>query len=519
MNNLLKDGINKKLQSRKMVINNNIDVDLYDEEIKEYIIKIDSRDRNIDQYPNPFKFKVRFNDNEAYGQAPVIQARYQNVKSIELLETIIPKHNYSQIYNKVNYNFYEKSIINSLSILETNSNLKIKLNKNDTIIVDNMILEIIDFVIFSKFDCISVDKYPNFTGFKDIIYSKVKLNGTAYSDGNTNYILGFGTNFTILENNDKISLKNRTYIIESIISDFKIKIKDVIYDKIEETNIFLKDKKSLIKCKFLNKRKEVNLTSLSDIGDVTDIIGNDILLTKNHAVQINNYFNNKIILKKDLEKPIINENPLIIKNKYFEYITGYIEWDKDSNQINGISSNFFNYGVNSIIHLSQNVYDIYLKVTKIISDNKIHTEILIDNGLTSYKGDTINNQKICNYSYINNKDNFSNNKFILINIDEFNNGICNGTNNKLSEAFGILYPSGVTNTEAYFSGNSKKIYDRRNLQNINSLTISLSDSKGDELKMNNLLNISDTNHPRSIYNLRNQVCYIFKIVVIDRKFN
>ena len=37
--------------------------------------------------------------------------------------------------------------------------------------------------------------------------------------------------------------------------------------------------------------------------------------------------------------------------------------------------------------------------------------------------------------------------------------------------------------------------------------------------MNNLLNIADIDHPRSIYNIHNQVCYIFKIVVVDKKFD
>ena len=102
-----------------------------------------------------------------------------------------------------------------------------------------------------------------------------------------------------------------------------------------------------------------------------------------------------------------------------------------------------------------NLSEVYLKIIKVISNTKIKTEVIIDNGLEEYKGDT--NQEICNCSYVDNNNDFSDNKFILINIDEFNNDICQGTNNKLSEAFGILYPSGVTNTEAYFSGNSRKI--------------------------------------------------------------
>ena len=41
----------------------------------------------------------------------------------------------------------------------------------------------------------------------------------------------------------------------------------------------------------------------------------------------------------------------------------------------------------------------------------------------------------------------------------------------------------------------------------------------DKLKktIDELTKISNVNHPRSIYNSHNQVCYIFKISTIDRK--
>ena len=249
MNNLLEKNINKKLTSGKMIVNNDIDVDIYDEDLKEYIIKIDSKDRNIKQYPNPFKFKVRFNDNETFGQAPVIQARYQNVKSIELLETIIPRYNYSQIYNNTNYDIFNNGIISSLSLIETKKKLKISLNKGDIVTINNTDLKILDFVSFSDFDRFSVNIYPEFNFSDDITYTKVRLSGKIYSDGNSNFISGINTTFNELEKDDIILIKNKEYVIDSILSNYKIKLTDKIYNKIEDAEIFLVNKKYNIKLK------------------------------------------------------------------------------------------------------------------------------------------------------------------------------------------------------------------------------------------------------------------------------
>lgn len=85
--------------------------DLYDilrnEEIREYSILIDSKDRNYQIYPNPFKYEVKFGPLHTTKEKingrmvsheipnPVISSRLINVRYIKLEEVILP------LFNKV----------------------------------------------------------------------------------------------------------------------------------------------------------------------------------------------------------------------------------------------------------------------------------------------------------------------------------------------------------------------------------------------------------------------------------
>ena len=63
------------------------------ERLCQYGINIDSADRNILAFPNPFQFNIIFNGNK-YSNGPVIQKKYKDIKYIKL-ETLTLPDNYT----------------------------------------------------------------------------------------------------------------------------------------------------------------------------------------------------------------------------------------------------------------------------------------------------------------------------------------------------------------------------------------------------------------------------------------
>lgn len=78
-------------------LHNNLKSNLKQENIKEYIIGVDSLDRNIAYYPDPFNFKlsthnnISMNNNIKSMDTPFITKNFKNVKYIKLCNMIMPK--------------------------------------------------------------------------------------------------------------------------------------------------------------------------------------------------------------------------------------------------------------------------------------------------------------------------------------------------------------------------------------------------------------------------------------------
>ena len=68
-------------------LHNNVGDSVFSEYVTEYTIHMDSADRDISLYGNPFKFTVHFNDTTQ----PNISRRFKNVKYIRLENIILPK--------------------------------------------------------------------------------------------------------------------------------------------------------------------------------------------------------------------------------------------------------------------------------------------------------------------------------------------------------------------------------------------------------------------------------------------
>lgn len=75
-------------QNPNNTLHNNLKKDILKEEIKDYIIELDSRYRDFETYPNPYKYTVLINQN-------IKMTAYQTDKNGNLIKTI--KNNYNTI--------------------------------------------------------------------------------------------------------------------------------------------------------------------------------------------------------------------------------------------------------------------------------------------------------------------------------------------------------------------------------------------------------------------------------------
>jgi hypothetical protein len=87
------------------LLHNNLYPNILTEEIKEYSVLIDSKDRNYQIFPNPFRYDVTFNPVHSAKERvdgkivsyedpnPVINKGFENVRYIKLEDVILPFHN------------------------------------------------------------------------------------------------------------------------------------------------------------------------------------------------------------------------------------------------------------------------------------------------------------------------------------------------------------------------------------------------------------------------------------------
>lgn len=85
------DDYTKPVLNPEQLLVNNLQKDGRTEFTEEHIIVIDSSDRNIEKYPNPFSYRVYFNSQ--YNDAN-IQRKFENVKSIKLETGVLPSRYY-----------------------------------------------------------------------------------------------------------------------------------------------------------------------------------------------------------------------------------------------------------------------------------------------------------------------------------------------------------------------------------------------------------------------------------------
>ena len=494
--------------------------DNYSEKVKnniyEYTLKIDSRDRNINIYPNPFNFKVRFNQgNNLSGRGPSIFRRFNNVKYINLESVCIPRYNITKSYNDLGF------LISSNSILESIKNLSFVLNPGDQIQINNKDYEVLEFTRFKNVDRIIINKFiDNINNLSLINYKRIKLEGTCnYKNG---IIEGYNTSFLNLSIGDIIEIDNYSISIINIISNRKMEVSNIDF-KINDSNLYLLNKESTDRIKLINNRKKINIINYEeDHKNELEIVENDLILKNKNLYQIGSYNKeeSKIFIKQELITPFNFLKPIIIKKNLFKNLQGDIIWERGNNYIIGSDANFLTYSNESIIYLEDGLNYAYFRIIDIKSSNKLYIEELLNNNLNFFSSLNNNKKKLIYVpSYSISESDFSNESYFLLNIDEFKNDTCQGTNTALSEAFAVLYPNKINTNNIKLSGDSNRIYSSNNLQNINSMSISFSYNTGKKMSLDNMNTSRAITNSKSLYNPNNQVILVFKIGVLQKEYN
>lgn len=428
--------------------------------VTEYVIKIDSIDRDIASYPDPFSFKVKFNASNNEGSNPVVYARYQNIKYIKLHQAMIPRYNITKFFKDIDLELYNNCCVRSTSIVKINKNPEIKIKKGDRVKINNKYIEILD-----KIEA-------------EIDMEYIKLILGEYPPQNS----------------------DNSITIES--------------DYISVNGIFQSQTKKL--SLIFKKNYNISLEAIEK---------NDLIVLENEINEIDEFDKAKseILVKYPMAKPIDCISPVILKPDNFQYLHGEVNWK--GNILVCDETDFSDYGIGSIIYLSasqENQPSInspycYLTIQKFISQTKIQVKKVIGS-LTEYNGQD-GKKTIYNYSFINRGDDLNDTKYILLNVDEFNNDVCQGTNPKLSQAFGILFPCDRSCKTVTFKGLSDRLYPTSDLQNLNKMTISFLQSNGEKIKLDNLNPNTPITDIRNPLNPINQVLLTFKIGVMEEKFD
>ena len=201
--------------------------------IETSIIKIDSKDRNTNQYPNPYSFQVRFNINDnkkdKFGNSgPIIFEDYDNIVNFDILHVSIPKYTYkcnkNVIQNTPFINVYESNIINFCGIYNSSELINLGLLKKDDIFCDDNKLEykVLEDIpsIYNNLNhdyFVKLDRLPKPDTNCDSNSSEIKLKKKKiiliiYSEISSNE---FNSDFDLsfIKKNDKIIVDNKTYVV------------------------------------------------------------------------------------------------------------------------------------------------------------------------------------------------------------------------------------------------------------------------------------------------------------------
>jgi hypothetical protein len=469
------------------------------EVINEYIINVNSVDRNCVQYPNPFDYKVLFNPADT--KNAYITKVFKNVKYINLRNVIVPS----------------RSVV-----LKKNINI-ITANQNNT----------------DKFLGLFVGKKPN-----DQICTYNKYMVTVNNGTNDFYFYYFD----ILIDNEHYKLTTYDiYLDNNYKQKINLKISNSLVVNIQPPPNQLTPQlynETILKC-YLSGNNDAGLifggNTVSD-GTNNSVTFVESLVEQNNIILIGNVnnkikfcpqndnFNNSIDItfelsyKQDYNIVTSNSNYFFNNQNSINYTKHNVSFQKVNN---GTTYYFYYYVIN--INNKVITFNIYSdsSYTNVLSlnvlDNKSNKQLIIDyfngnknklnyidtpqnqvtNGTISdnYKLsidghnyiyskinnniNTLNFNNTISNMYILSSNKLSDDRYLLLSIKEIDNNNDYATDQAIENSFSVLFPDYYTDYYYYLDTNHhEKSYDDGNLGNITKMSIKFQNSSGSDININ-----------------------------------
>jgi len=196
----------------------NIAESVVSENVNEYVVIIDSSDRNLELYPNPFKLKAFFSQSDDDTRLN-IPRNFENVKFMRIENVILPRNYFLTKYTVQNISLATLALITNNGIIPTEDKTAIIgviteiLNKT-TISADVVsplvtstiqTVKVINLKIYSytvtiinnNVTSVFTITYPNDTTYNNTLYTKTFVSGSNNIDNDVDAFLE-GTNYNIV---------------------------------------------------------------------------------------------------------------------------------------------------------------------------------------------------------------------------------------------------------------------------------------------------------------------------------
>lgn len=413
---------------------NNIAKDIINTQQYEYSIYITSADRDIQKYPNPFSYQVKFNPisntNDAY-----IPIRFDNIKRIKLYTCILPRRFHMA---QKNYSLYiddSETIINNILTTLPNNHLYLYYNKsyisftlsNNSAITYNVFY----------YDVWNINVSPN-DNFK-IITDEIFITPASFNNSPT---------YVKLPN---INIKRELYNYFANNTTTNINITSV-EPTILHNNLF------------------ATIDNLT-INEITiSYIENQInyqLIYKKYTNSVSQQFVNYVITFDNNPNNITNNIISTFDNAVISFYSGYIT------NFNG--RQFTLSSINQIISYQYKFCPAAKGFTDLIDECFVISLDQNKNILTS------DNLPLLSYYKIDN-DTLDAFPYLFFNVKEMEDIYDYSTNNKIRNTSSILYPDYVNSDYLYINTNlNETIYKISKLAVLNNLSINFQDYEGNQL--------------------------------------
>lgn len=468
------------------------------EGMKEIPIYIDSKDRSIDVYPDPFSFKVSFNPIGNHTPQPHISEIIRNVKLIKLEYLTLPM---STNFTKVSSGTIIISWKEFDVLFKTNDNT-VRLQKNLT---DNKII-----IVANEKD-ITTD---TFIRKNQVLFSalktndRIKLTLTRTNNISEEIII----NIEHMDNDDDkfFIVSQETY--DGNFDDVEnIQISKVRYNELLNRYDDYHDKIGIV----INKNPEVNIGK------------DDTIFMRGKYFFIDSTVSNRVLLNQSIDRTFSNLDVELNSTGLIKITSPTTHFIYDDENNIKLQSNYF-----ITITIDNQTFDEIL-ITQVTDQSfMIH-----DDDLKNYIDDLdspvqtveiIMWQKFEEVQTITiaSNDSLVNQRYISLRIKEFDSTTLS-TNQSLNDSFAVL------NTERYGNGNiivypnADRVFENQNIINVSSLTFSFYDQNGKQIKTKTYEDYFKNKaeyegqtklmiHP---HNKASQILFLFKIGVIEQSIN